>query len=466
MSATKKPDDDDEAKLELNSDDWRKLFGGNGDKPADHGPEPKGNGPDLAGGSTVPDFPILAEKAFHGPIGEIVRTVAPHTESDPALLLVGGLTYFGNVLGRGPHTVVEGTSHSPNFDVLFVGETSKSRKGTGDGRLRQIFKIAAPAWCGCRIKSGLSSGEGLINEVRDPVIKMVKGEEKIVDEGVDDKRLLIVQSEFGGALNAMKREGSLLSTVLRDAWDGRDLATLVKQFPLRATNPHISVIGHVTKTELVYLLDQVSMANGLANRFMFCCVKRSKLLPFGGALDRAEVTRLGAEIGHAIERAGEIGEVTWSRGSAESLGGAEGWERIYERLSEAKPGLVGALTARAEAQVIRLAMTYALWDGSASIDQDHLMAAAAVWDYADASVRYVFGEKVGNPVADSILAALRNAYPEGLTRTDISNLFARNVEAGAIATALQELQGLGLATVSRRAPNGRGRPVEVWTYRG
>jgi hypothetical protein len=298
-------------------EEWRKQFWGS-DASAKADTTPKGDSANPAD-AEVPCFPMLAKEAFHGPVGEIVRTVAPHTESDPALLLVGGLAYFGNVLGRGPHTVVEGTSHSPNFDVLFVGETSKSRKGTGDGRLRQIFKIAAPAWCGYRIKSGLSSGEGLINEVRDPVIKMVKGEEKIVDEGVDDKRLLIVQSEFGGALNAMKREGSLLSAVLRDAWDGRDLATLVKQSPLRATNPHISVIGHVTKSELVYLLDQVSMANGLANRFMFCCVKRSKLLPFGGALDRGDVARLGAEIGHAIERAGEIGEVTWSRGSAQTL---------------------------------------------------------------------------------------------------------------------------------------------------
>src|SRR6516162_2832544 len=122
----------------------------------------------------------------------MVRTITPHSESDAALLLVGVLTYFGNALGRGPCITIEGTPHSSNFDVLFVGETSKSRKGTGDGRLRQVYRVAEPAWAAYRIKSGLSSGEGLIAEVRDPVIKMVKGEEQIVDEGVDDKRLLIV----------------------------------------------------------------------------------------------------------------------------------------------------------------------------------------------------------------------------------------------------------------------------------
>ena len=232
----------------------------------------------------------MAEEAFYGPAGEIAKTIAPHTESDPALLLIGSLVYFGNVLGHGPHHIVEGTPHYPNLYALFVGDTSKARKGTGDGRLRQIFKVAAPTWCGFRIKSGLSSGEGLIAEVRDPVIKLVKGEEQIVDEGVEDKRLLIVQSEFGGALQALKREGSLLSTVLRDGWDGRDLATLVKQSPLRATNPHISVIGHVTKSELIYLMDQMSMANGLGNRFLFTCVRRSNILPFGGNLPPQDVT--------------------------------------------------------------------------------------------------------------------------------------------------------------------------------
>ena len=459
------PDTDE---FDVDPEAWRKKFWGIDASPKTDtkaNPEPKGNGTDAAGGAAILDFPVLAEEAFYGPAGEIAKTIAPHTESDPALLLIGSLVYFGNAVGHGPHHVVEGTPHYPNLYALFVGDTAKSRKGTGDGRLRQIFKVAEPTWYRLRIKSGLSSGEGLIAEVRDPVIKLVKDEEQVVDEGVEDKRLLIVQSEFGGALQALKREGSLLSTVLRDGWDGRDLATLVKHSPLRATSPHISVIGHVTKSELIYLMDQVSMANGLGNRFLFTCVRRSNVLPFGGSLPQQDVTRLGVEAGFAIERARQIGEVRWSIGDAETPGGAEGWKQIYPGLSGAKPGLIGALTARAEAQVVRLAMVYALWDGSALIEPPHLMAALAVQTYCEASSRYVFGEKVGNPIADAILGALRNAYPEGLTRTEIHALFGRNAPAGLISTALQELQSLGLAEVARRQTNGRGRPTEVWTRR-
>jgi hypothetical protein len=451
---------------EFDAEEWLKQ---SQDAKPESDAKPKGNGDgadSAVGGPAVPDFPVLEEAAFHGPIGDIVRTIEPHTESDPTLLLVGGLTYFGNALGRGPHIIIEGTPHYSNFNVVFVGETAKSRKGTGDGRLRQVFNIAEPGWCGYRIKDGLSSGEGLINEVRDAVIKInKKGEEVVVDEGVEDERLLVMQPEFGGVLAVMGREGSILSAVLRNAWDGRDLAVLVKQRPQRATNPHISVIGHITKSELTHMLDQTSMVNGLANRFLSCCVRRSKLLPFGGALEIGEVTRLGVEVGQALERARGIGAVTWSRGTENKpRGGAEGWMLTYPILTEAKPGLVGAMSARDDAQVVRLAQLYALWDGSALIEPEHLTAAIAVWKYSHASVRYIFGQKTGNRVADTILGALKNAYPEGLTRTEIYKLFSNNQEASSIASALQELREFGVATMSRSMSGGRGRPTEQWTY--
>jgi hypothetical protein len=443
-----------------NSEEWRELFGDAGAKASAKAESDNAELKGDAAAPTVPVFPMMAEEAFHGLAGDIARTIEPHTESDPALLLIGSLVYFGNTLGHGPRLVIEGTPHFPNLYALFVGDTAKARKGTGDGRVRQIFKEAAPVWCGWRIKSGLSSGEGLINEVRDPITKTnAKGETAVSQEGVDDKRLLIVQPEFGGALQALKREGSLLSTVLRDGWDGRDLATLVKHSPLRATNPHISVIGHITKSELVYLMDQMSMANGLGNRFLFACVRRSKSLPFGGNLSLQDIARLGGEVSLAIERASQIGEVQWSPD------GAEGWKDIYDALSEAKPGLAGALSARAEAQIVRLALVYAIFDGSALIEPSHLLAAMAVQEYCEASVRYVFGDKIGNSIADTILSALGNAYPEGLTRTEIHGLFDRHASAGSITTALQDLQSLGRATMSRRPANGRGRPTEIWTLR-
>jgi hypothetical protein len=187
-------------------------------------------------------------------------------------------------------------------------------------------------------------------------------------------------------------------------------------------------------------------------------VKRSNVLPFGGCLSEERVRYLGEIVANSVVRARNIDEVVWSED------GAEGWVAIYEQLSEGRPGLFGALTARAEAQVVRLAMTYALWAGSKLMTLDHLTAALAVWKYCEASVHYIFGDSLGNPVADTILAALKNAGSGGLTRTEISGLFSKNESSGHISLALKDLAGLGLATTRRRTSNGAGRPAEIWTY--
>jgi hypothetical protein len=131
------------------------------------------------------------------------------------------------VLGRGPYYQVEGDRHGTNLFGVLVGETAKGRKGTSWGRVRQIAEIADPGWTRDRIHSGLSSGEGVIWAVRDPIRTMVrsgKGRdrkmvEEITDPGVTDKRLMVLEPEFAGALAVMERSGNILSRVIRDAWD-------------------------------------------------------------------------------------------------------------------------------------------------------------------------------------------------------------------------------------------------------
>jgi hypothetical protein len=115
-----------------------------------------------------------------------VGTIEPHTESDPIAILLQYLTFFGNAVGRGPHFRVEGDQHFTVLNAVLVGETAKSRKGTSTGRVREIFKVADDEWESQRIKSALSSGEGLINEVRDPVEQEGKNGRELVDAGVDD----------------------------------------------------------------------------------------------------------------------------------------------------------------------------------------------------------------------------------------------------------------------------------------
>jgi Protein of unknown function (DUF3987) len=414
---------------------------------------------------TVPgvrEFPVMAEEAFAGLPGDIVRAVTPHTESDPVGLLLSAHTFFGNCIGRGPHYKVEATEHGTNLYVVKVGDSSKARKGTGEDRVLSFFRHVDDEWAGRRVHTGLSSGEGVIWEVRDPITKLAKDRksgvtvEEVIDQGVSDKRLMVIESEFAGALRVMQREGNILSRVLRDGWDGgRALATMTKNSPARATGACISVIGHITAPELRTYFDRTEMGNGFGNRFLFACIRRARFLPFGSALDERDIARLAYEIRRVVTVARSIGEVKMAPDAAAI------WRAIYPDLSADRPGLLGSLTARAEAQSVRLAMLYALWAGADCIDPDHLLAALAIEDFCRRSVEYVFGDMLGDPVADTILDALRTAGSSGLTRTEINNLFSRHVSANQIARALGELARRGLAA-QRRGETTGGRPPEIW----
>ena len=172
-------------------------------------------------------WPQLNEAAYDGLAGEIVRTIEPHTESDPVALLVQLLVMVGNAIGRAPYFPVEADRHHLNLFMCLVGDTSKGRKGTSAGHPKRLLTGIDHAW-GTRVMGGLSSGEGVIWNVRDPVYgENKKGEEVCLDEGVEDKRLCILETEFARALGKTRQEGNVLSAVLRQAWDHGELRTLV-----------------------------------------------------------------------------------------------------------------------------------------------------------------------------------------------------------------------------------------------
>jgi hypothetical protein len=141
----------------------------------------------------------------------------------------------------------------------------------------------------------------------------------------------------------------------------------------------------------------------------------------------------------------------------------EKWAQIYTELSAERPGLLGAITARAEAQTLRLALIYALLDGGNQIDLPHLEAGLAVWNYCDASAAHIFGATLGDEVADTILRSLKSAGREGLSRSMIRDLFGGHHSSDRVGAALGLLLEKGCARAEQRAT--RGRPVEMWFAR-
>lgn len=407
-----------------------------------------------------PPWPELHSKALHGLAGEIVNAIKPETESDPVAILIQLLVFFGNAIGRNAHFQIEDTKHHANLFVCLVGASSRARKGTSEGRVRAMMREVDQEWEDNRIKSGLSSGEGFINEVRDELKKWNIKEKQfeVVEPAIVDKRLLVVEPEFASVLDVKERRNNTLSSQIRRAYDGGTLATMTKASPIKATNPHISIVAHITEAELRGRLTRTDAANGFANRILFPCVRRSQSLPFGGKPVQEKISPLIGRLREAVACAKQVGRMLMDQ-EAQDL-----WREAYERLTVDQPGLLGAVTARAEAQTLRLAMIYALLDGTGTIGKLHIQAAIAVWEYCETSAARIFGSLLGDDVADEILSALQQVGSKGLTRTEIRDLFGRNRSAERIATALGLLLTRGRAKAEIRSTEGR--PSEVWIATG
>ncbi len=403
------------------------------------------------------EFPAQPEKAFEGLAGELVQRLDMFTEADPVGVLASILAFVGNVVGTGPHCMVGGTKHSLKFWPVLVGDTAVSRKGDGWKMTAFVAGLSSPRWNERVRLGGLSSGEGMIWEVRDEITKWIKGKEELVDPGVLDKRLTIVETEFARVLQSMERQGNTLSAIVRQAYDGEELRTLTKNTPANSTGAHVTLIAHITREELLRSLYEVEVSNGFANRFTFLAVRRSKLLPEPDVLEPSIITDLTDLLSKRLVKARGVGLMQRTPKAKAR------WAEIYDELSEPPDGMVGSLVARAAPQIVRLSAIYALLDGKASINSVHLERAYDLYQYAEKSARYIFGETFGDPIADTIASALQKNGR--LTRTEISALFGRNASSGRIAAALQVLFSKDRAH-SETDTEGTGRPVEWWVWNG
>jgi hypothetical protein len=170
------------------------------------------------------------------------------------------------------------------------------------------------------------------------------------------------------------------------------------------------------------------------------------------------VAEVGRRLSAALMSARRFGEIDLTP-DAEAA-----WDEVYRRL-EGTPriGAFGKVTTRASAQALRLALVYALLDSSPVIERKHIEAGVAVWDYCEASARYVFGNEesdAGTPLAARVLNLLRQRYPECVSRVDVWSALGRNckaVEVDAVRDALLEAGTIDVVTIATG-----GRPAEGW----
>jgi hypothetical protein len=337
-----------------------------------------------------------------------------------------------------------------------VGPTAKAKKGTAWSVALVMLRQAEPAFfgdvAGGRILGGFGSGEAIVDAVRD-------ADPDTPDlPAASDKRLLVLETEFARLLKVAGREGSTVSQVMRDAWDGKKLQTRARTRTAVATGYAISLVAHSTIEELRARLSDIETYSGTTNRLLWVLVRRSeKRHPAGGNVPDEVAQHYGRIIGEAIAkaRAGEDSEVRRTP-AAEAL-----WVHVYDLLGDDDPGgLLGAAIARAEPYVLRLSLLYALLDGADVVDVPHIRAAYALWRYCRASAAYIFGDTPGDPVADKLLAFIRAAGES--THTEQRDHFGRH-NSKAIEIAREWLLRRGLIAERERETAGRWATVNFAT---
>jgi hypothetical protein len=395
-----------------------------------------------------PDVPVAAPEIYTGILGDITHAAAPGTEADPVGILGSLLAMAGVAVGTVPHVQVGNDRHPLLIWPLLFGSTGSGRKG-GATQTGAVFARAACPDFGDYATSGLSSGEGLVERIRDS-----DGKD---DPGVADKRLIAIETEFGTVMARAARDGSTLAEVCRQAWNGEALSVLNRK-RLNASWSHVGIIGHIAPKDFRRRLAAADLAAGTYNRYLPLYVERSRRLPIPEGADLAVVNRLGGELGKKITAAKPVTRLQLD-GEATAL-----WcDELYDELTapDDEDAAWAEFMRRAAPYCLRIAGLYAVLDGRRLIGKADLTAAGALVRYSAASARYVLATQPRDPRLARLTREITAAGETGLTRTQISALFGRNLPGAALGDLLDELTGSGSYEVIRTETSGR--PVE--TYR-
>lgn len=384
-----------------------------------------------------------SDAVYHGPLGELVKAVEPHTEADPIAVLASLLVIFGNLLGRTAHWSVNGRRHYCNLFLAIVGPSSSARKGTAFDVAESLLRGIDDGWDATFPLRGMCSGEGFIEAVKDP--------------DVMQKNVVWFEAEFGATAGVIARDGNNLSAKVRDAFDHGNLASLSRVNPVRTTDAHISIIAHATFRELRENLQPREFSNGFVNRFAWLCSRRTRLLPNGGDLGLLDVDPYRRQFARAYDfaRTPSVRRQAFPLDTeCQTL-----WAAVYQRLNRARPGRLGDILARSYVITRRLAVLYAVLDRSRQVRRPHLDAALELWGYCERSARFIFGEGEDDAILQRVFDAIAGSGDKGVNRTELARTLFGKRDAKKLDACLGALSGQGLVEPRAPVPPARG---ETW----
>lgn len=378
-----------------------------------------------------PPVPVPDKEMFTGILGEIAHAADPGTEADIVGIYASLLGIAGTLIGNRPHARIGNRQHPLLVWPLLIGRTGAGRKGDAVDTAELIFSHSHPNLSDLTI-TGISTGEGLIWHVHDPVYSP-DGEYK---SGTDEKRLFVSEDELGHVIAVASREGAILSSVLRKAWDGRTLQVPTRTNPYKATKPHIGIVAAITPTEFRARVTHRDMASGLWNRFLPLFVERRELIALPEGLGPELLYEFGGRLVKAISKASEFNRIGLSN-AARDL-----WtDKLYPEFADLmnEEGPVADFMERSAPYCRRLSALTGVLKGDRKIGEEDLRAAAALVRYSISSARYVLGVKERDPKLDRLQRAVDEAYPGGLSGEQMRDLFNRNLTKEELQDLADEL---------------------------
>lgn len=402
---------------------------------------------DAAAAARLPvPLPVCDPRMFRGVLGEIVDAADPGTEADKVGVYGSLLCEVTALIGHLPYVQIGNVRHPLLVWSLLIGRTSTGRKGEATGTATRVVRQCKPEVLDIT-ESGLSSGEGLIERIRDPEDEEDRG-------GTMDKRLLVIETEMATVMAACSREGTKLPGILRQAWDGDRLAVLNRK-RIVATSSHVAIIGHITPREFRARLKESDMAGGTWNRYLPLYVERRKLLPLPVGLDEAELQGLSKQLGEAVDRARRRSCIVLDDGAADL------WRsQLYSEFTEFTEDTASTdFVQRAAPYCRRIAALYAALDGRDQADAGDLDAAAHLIRYSIASARYVLDASVRDPQLDKLRRAVDEAGQAGLDRTQARIIFSGKLTQSEMDELIARLTADGSYT-AESIPTG-GKPKTV-----
>jgi hypothetical protein len=404
---------------------------------------------------------------LHGLIGEIARTGADTTEANPYAIALNLIAYMSTAVGRGPFMPVGNTYHHCNLFTLHVGRTGRGRKGDAVSLIHRLDKaIHTHEGMAPQVhRGGLSSREGLAFLIHDG---FMDGKSEV--PAIDDKRLLVIESEFANVLSQTKREGNTLSTAIRDVWDGVSIRPATKTNRTWASDPHIGLACAITPGELRTMLASRELTNGFANRFCMIWAERERILPFPRATPQSAIDGYAARIVDILKsvKAGLFEKDTIAIGFTPAA--KELYAKLYVgELNDQSAGeLINSLLERRAPTLLRLAMLFAICDRLLEVDVIHLRAALAWVRYWCDSVKYIFAsaldEETAAETSDTAGKIIKFLTSKGqATRKAITvDCFGGHLSKDKIDAALEELLATTPAMIEVETVPTNGRAAKVY----